>query len=422
MRVVVSQTSAADNPSPISAGPAAPETAQQQPNRPPASDKNRRRASPSQPHQKIAGPARRRRRHTGLAVFFILWVLLPVAGTGSYLYTVAVDQYASYVGFAVRKEETTSAVEVLGGIADLGSSSSSDTDILYKFIKGRQMIRNVDAQLDLRSLYNMPSDPLFGLAEGASQEELERYWNRVVQIFYDRNTGLIELRVNAFRPEDAQNVARAIVAESTRMINDLSAIAREDTTRYARDELDRALGRLKQARQALTTFRARTQIIDPQADAQGSMSLLTSLQGQLASALIDLDLLRHTARENDPRITQGERRVEVIQTRIDEERNRFGSEQNAGDGNYSKLVGDFEALAVDQEFAEKSYLSALANYDAATAEAQRQSRYLATYIPPTLAEDAEYPQRTLLLLMIAGGLLLSWAITVLIYYSVRDRR
>lgn len=375
-----------------------------------------------QPIQKLAGHARARRRHIGLVFLFALWVMLPVVGTGTYLYTVAVDQYASYVGFAVRKEDTTSAVEVLGGIADLGSSSSSDTDILYKFIKGRQMIRNVDAQLDLRNLYHMPSDPVFGLAKGASQEELERYWNRVVQIVYDRNTGLIELRVNAFRPEDAQNVARAIVAESTRMINDLSAIAREDTTRYAREELDHALDRLKQARQAMTTFRARTQIIDPQADTQGRMSLLTSLQQQLASALIELDLLRRTARENDPRITQGERRVEVIQIRIDEERNRFGSNQETGDDNYSKLVGDYEALAVDQEFAEKSYLSALASYDGAVAEAQRQSRYLATYIPPTLAEDAEYPQRILLLLMAAGGLLLSWAITVLIYYSVRDRR
>lgn len=378
-------------------------------------------AQPQQP-QKLAGPARRRRRHTGLIFLFLLWVVAPTVGAGGYLYSIAVDQYASHVGFAVRKEETASAIEVLGGIADLGSSSSSDTDILFKFIKGRQMVQRVDAQLDLRSLYNMPADPLFGLSDNASQEDLERYWNRMVRIFYDRNTGLIELRVNAFQPEDAQNVARAIVAESTRMINDLSAIAREDTTRYAREELDRALGRLKQARQALTTFRARTQIIDPQADAQGRMSLLTSLQGQLASALIELDLLRRTARENDPRITQGERRVEVIQIRIDEERNRFGSEQNAGDDNYSKLVGDYEALAVDQEFAEKSYLSALANYDAATAEAQRQSRYLATYIPPTLAEDAEYPQRILLLLLATGGLLLSWAIAVLIYYSVRDRR
>jgi len=355
-------------------------------------------------------------------VVFTIWVLLPTIGIGGYLYTSAVDQYASYVGFAVRKEDAPSAVEILGGIADISSSSSSDTDILFKFIKGHQMIRNVDAKLGLRRLYHMPTDPVFGLEADASQEELERYWNRMVQVLYDRNTGLIELRVNAFSSRDAQKVARAIVAESTEMINDLSAIAREDSTRYARVELDRALVRLKRARQALTTFRARTQIIDPSADTQGRMSLLTSLQAQLASALIDLDLLRRTARGSDPRIIQGERRVEVIQARIDEERGRFGNGQETNNHNYSRLLSDYEALAVDQEFAEKSYLSALANYDAATADAQRQSRYLATYIPPTLAEEAEYPRRLLLLLLATGGLVLSWMIAVLVYYSVRDRR
>ncbi|SHH85230.1 sugar transporter [Cognatishimia maritima] len=372
--------------------------------------------------QALARSAFLRKRHFALLLSFLLWVVLPTFGSGVYLYTVAKDQYASYVGFAVRKEETSSAIEVLGGITDLAGTSSSDTDILFKFIKGREMIRAIDAKLDLETLYRNPADPVFGLSEGASQEALERYWNRVVKIFYDRNSGLIELRVTAFQPQAAQDVANAIVEESTRMLNALTTIAREDTTRYAREELDHSLVRLKEARQAITQFRAKTQIIDPLADTEGRMSLLNSLQTQLAAALIELDLLRQSAQSGDPRILQEERRVEVIQARIAEERQRFGSEVGTGDDTYSKLVGEYEALAVDQEFAEKSYLNALATYDAALAEAQRQSRYLATYIPPTLAEEAEYPQRFTLLLLIASGALFSWAIAALIYYSVRDRR
>lgn len=379
-------------------------------------------AQPAETGQALAGSARLHRRHIGLLLSLLLWVLLPVTGSAIYLYTVAQDQYASYVGFAVRKEETSSAIEVLGGITELTGSSSSDTDILFKFIKGREMIRAVDAKLGLQSLYGNRPDPVFSLDTDASREELERYWGRIVKIFYDRNSGLIELRVTAFEPQHAQDVASAIVAESTRMLNALTTIAREDTTRYAREELDHAITRLKTARQAINTFRARTQIIDPLADTEGRMSLLNSLQTQLASALIELDLLRQSARSDDPRILQEERRVEVIQSRIEEERQQFGSESSTESDTYSKLVGDYEALAVDLEFAEKSYLNALASYDAALAEAQRQSRYLATYIPPTLAEEAEYPQRFTLLLLITAGLLFSWTIAALIYYSIRDRR
>ena len=49
-----------------------------------------------------------------------------------------------------------------------------------------------------------------------------------MRISYDQSTGLIELRVLAFDPVMAQQVAQAIVSESQDMINALSKQARED--------------------------------------------------------------------------------------------------------------------------------------------------------------------------------------------------
>ena len=60
--------------------------------------------------------------------------------------------------------------------------------------------------------------------------------------------------------------------------------------------------------------------------------------------------------------------------------------------------------------------------DAAVAEAQRKSRYLATYAPPALPSSPEYPRRMQLSLMTAAFLTLLWSVGVLIYYSLRDRR
>ena len=85
-------------------------------------------------------------------------------------------------------------------------------------------------------------------------------------------------------------------------------------------------------------------------------------------------------------------------------------------------VGDYERLVTDREFAEKANVTALASYDAAVAESRRKSRYLAAYMLPTLAETPLYPRRQMVLTMIALFLFLSWAIAVLVYYSVKDRR
>jgi len=246
----------------------------------------------------------------------------------------------------------------------------------------------------------------------------------MVDVYYDRASELIEIRVRAFTPEDAHAIATAIRAESTRTINALSDTAREDATRHARQELDRALERLKAARAATTAFRTRNQIVDPEADIQGRMGLLNTLQAELADALIELDLLRQNSRDNDPRIVQAERRVEVIRARIGEERARFSTDGGASAEQeaYSELVSAYEALAVDQKFAEESYVAALAAYDVAVAEARRQSRYLATYIEPVQAETAEFPRRWVILLSMFGALFTCWAILVMVYYSLRDRR
>ncbi|MCI5040357.1 MAG: sugar transporter [Donghicola eburneus] len=385
--------------------------------------------SPQTPQVKVvevapaARPASMRRRHWLVSLSLLCCVVLPVLVAAYYLYTRAVDQYASKVGFSVRSEETGSAFEVLGSLTNISGSSSSDTDILYEFIQSQELIEAVDAELDLRQIYTKPeNDPIFSLKTDASIEELVSYWSRMVRIVYDPGTGLIEVQVRAFDPKDAKTIAQNIFDRSSAMINELSAVARADVTRYAQEELNQALDRLKDARKALTLFRNETQIVDPSADIQGQMGLLNSMQAQLAETLIELDLLSDTARADDPRVELAKRKIEVIQRRISEERRKLGVAGGDDTRVFADLVGQFESLQVDLEFAEKAYVSALSAYDSAVAEARRQSRYLTAYLRPTLAQTPLYPQRAILLAVLALILFGSWTILVLVYYSLRDRR
>jgi capsular polysaccharide transport system permease protein len=131
----------------------------------------------------------------------------------------------------------------------------------------------------------------------------------------------------------------------------------------------------------------------------------------------------NTAREGDPRLEQAQRRIEVTEVRIRDERRKFGAGENGeGNSNYAKTIAEFERLIVDREFAEQAYAVTLSAFDAARAEANRQSRYLAAYITPTLAERSEFPQRPLWIAVVAIFSFLAWAITALVYYALRDRR
>ncbi|WP_135507420.1 capsule biosynthesis protein [Roseovarius aestuariivivens] len=369
--------------------------------------------------------ARFKLRHWLVVISFVALVVVPSLTGWWYLWARASDRYESTVGFSVRTEELGSALEMLGGIAEMSGSSSSDTEILYNFIQSQELVREIDERIDLRGIWakgDPEKDPIFAYDPPGTIEDLVAYWRRMVNV-YDADAGLLELYVQAFTPEDAQLIAQEIYGESTEMINRLSAIARQDATSYAREELDQAEERLSRARRELTQFRNQSQIVDPSASVQSQMGLLSSLQLQLAETLIDLDIIKATASSNDPRLAQLERRVAVIESRIEAERNKLGisSVDNAANDAFADLVGEFERLSAERDFAQESYTAARAAYEAAIAEARRQSRYLAAHVRPTLAEAPTHPQRYTLLALTMLFAFLSWAILVLAGYALRDR-
>ncbi len=369
------------------------------------------------------GPARVKTRHFLLVLSFLLCVVIPSTLGFWYLYGFAKDQYGSTLAFSVRSEEFTSPLDLLGGLGQISTSASADSDILYEYMQSQKLVENIDKNINLRSLYaKAEGDIVFGYDENGAIEDLLEYWIRMVDISYDSGTRLTEVVIKAFAPEDAQLIAGEIQKESTALINRLNLVAREDATRYAKQELDLSAVRLKDARQELTQFRTTTQIIDPLTNLQGQMGLLSQLEQQLAEALISSDLLKDTTSSSDPRLLQAERRIEVIQTRINAERDRLAGVNGRGEGTLSTLFGDFERLSVEQKFAEESYLLALSTHNTAVLEAQRQSLYLAAHIEPTLAETSQYPKRGLLGSLFMVFLLFGWSILALVFYSLRDRR
>ncbi|WP_433989315.1 hypothetical protein SuNHUV7_38120 (plasmid) [Pseudoseohaeicola sp. NH-UV-7] len=374
----------------------------------------------------LARAGRMRRRHWAILVSFVLLVCIPAGLVAAYLYGRAADQYASTVGFSVRSETPAPPATLLGGLADLPSQTASDTDILYAYLGSQDLVRKLDEAVDLRTIWSRVShekDPVFALDPRGTIEDVVAHWARMVDLVYDPASGLIDVHVLAFTPDDAQNVTLAVLAACEDLINVLSAQAREDAIKHARGELGTAAARLKQARLDLTAFRNRTQIVDPALDTRNQMGLMITLQEQLATAIIDVDLLQGTTGQDDPRILRAQRRIDVIEKSIATERRKLGlGGSDPGKTVFATLIGEYEGLIVDREFAESAYLAALASYDSARADARKQSRYLAAHIRPTRAEKAEYPARLKWFLPCSTAFFLLWAVLCLVGYGLYDRR
>lgn len=372
-----------------------------------------------------AQSARIKPRHLGLLASFVALVIAPLALAAWYLWGWAADQYESTLAFSVRQEDAPAPAALFGAFTGLSPATASDTDVLYAFLQSQDLVARLDDRLDLRSIYAKPAgeDPIFALDPSGTVEDLTRYWGWMTQIAYDPGTGLIELRVRAFDPDDAHELASLVLNESTALINGLSDAAREDAMRYAEADLAEAVAQLADAREKLTAFRVETQIVDPGADIQGRMGLLAELQARLADELIRVDLLELRTRADDPRLNEGRQVTDAIEARIAAERRRLGAGELQVTGkDYATTLAAFSSLAVDLEIAEETYASARAALDIARAEARRQTRYLAAHIQPTLAERSTAPNRALFVVIAAFFLFLGWSLMALVYYSLRDRR
>ncbi|MEL6643021.1 MAG: hypothetical protein AAFQ79_03740 [Pseudomonadota bacterium] len=377
-----------------------------------------RRRIPAPPMPAPAPPAGP--RHL-LAFSFVALVLTPLAAATVYLFWFAAPQYESRAGFSVRQTDAPPAPDLLGGLSGRSGVGAADGDILYAYLTSQDLVAKVDADLNLRAIFAKagPDDPVFGFAPDGTIEDLTRYWGRMVDVSHDAATGLLSLHVRAFSPDDAQAIARAAVGHGGAMINEMSTVAREDTLRYARQDVADAWVMLSAARAALTEFRARTQIVDPTADVSGQMGLLDSLQAQLADEMIRADLLAQNSTADDPRTAAARQRIEVIEARIAAERANLGGGRDGAD--YATVIDEYERLNADLTFSSETYAAARAALETARAEARRQTRYLAQHIQPTLAERSTAPDPLTVLGVFGLFLTLIWGAGALVVASLRDR-
>ena len=84
------------------------------------------------------------------------------------------------------------------------------------------------------------------------------------------------------------------------------------------------------------------------------------------------------------RSLEGQQRV-VARDLTDRDPNR--------DDTLSRQLGSYEQLESERRFAEAAYQHALHGLDQARANADRQQVYIASFVPPSLPEEALYPRR-----------------------------
>ncbi|HEX3418792.1 MAG TPA: hypothetical protein VHT21_20650, partial [Stellaceae bacterium] len=255
-----------------------------------------------------------RRRAPVRLVSLVVVVLVPATLAAVYYFLIAADQYVAEFRFALRTVEPARAE--VGGLLQ-GSVAPSpvgvDSYAVVQYLSSRDVIDELGKTLDLREMFSRPeADWVARLPLPVSIEELVRYWKSQVDAFYDITNGTIVVRACAFTPDDALQLAQAVLASAERLVNDMSARARHDTLSSSEKEVRRAERRLKATLARLQEFRDREGIIDPRKTADATQALAGRIRDEIVRADIELSTVKHYMRADAPSVRMLDARIQSL--------------------------------------------------------------------------------------------------------------
>lgn len=325
--------------------------------------------------------SRKRRFLLRLALFCGLPTLL----TAIYMFFIASPRYISeakitYQTYQPPRKLSQGLVQTL-----LGTSQSNTVDlgvVLDQYIQSTTLLKKLDSGLHLRKYYSSSKvDFLSRMNPNASLGTFARYYHWYVSSSYALG-GYLTIKVEAFDPQFAQKLARAIVKACDQMVNDLSARARQDEVKYAEDELKLEEARVRKARLALTDFQDAHRDINPPESASQLTGIVGKLQSDLALAQTQLGNLLAYMSPTSPQVVATNDKIAAIEKQLKEQKEQLA---NSGNGTpYSKILEKYSALQLDEEFARNAYKAAQQGLEVARADAARQVSYLIDFAPPYL--------------------------------------
>ena len=371
-----------------------------------------------------------KKRHVVIRLAFVLVVLLPTLFVSGYMFFIASNQFESTAAFAIRSSSSAAATEVLGMVLDSGGgeSTTSNSYIVHDYLQSQTFVEDLKTELDLNEIFNAPgSDWFFRMGNDLAIEDVLDYWNSMSTVSYDSTSGVLYVRVRSFSAEHSMLLADAALRWSERLINKLSNENRRESVRYAQEAVARAEARIRVIRSQLVEYREQTQEVSPEENARIAAEMIAALDQTMAAKQAEKRTLQSYLDENSPRIRLLTQEIIAIGQQIENERKRVGSgssstESGAASGeSISFRIADYTDLKLEEEFAHQLYTTALASLEQARQDADQKHMYLATFIKPTLSEEAQYPSRTLISIASFFVLFGAWITGVLMYYNIRDR-
>ncbi len=368
------------------------------------------------------------KRFSRVQISFLLMVVLPTALVSLYLYAIASPHYVSEFHFSVQSQQqplvvgnSSASASPSGAVAAM--TYLANNYVVIDYLQSEAVLDDLSKRIDLDSVYaNSKIDWWSRMRPDLPIEKKLSYWQNRIYASFDLTTGIGTVKLSAFSAEDSQKVAKALAELSEQLINDLQTRSQKDAVNFFEGEVHKAEDRLRDARNATADFRDREQMAAPEQEASNVVALIAKLDGSLTGMRGQLTTLRTYMGDTAPSVVLLKKQIAAVEDQLAKLRLQIGATGTKADSaRLSNLIGKFDALKQNEAFAEQLYQSSVTSLEMAKANAAMQHAYVATFVPPRLAEANDnfprYPATILIAFLLSAFV---WFVGTLVTYAIRD--
>ncbi|MBC7173643.1 MAG: hypothetical protein H5U40_14480, partial [Polyangiaceae bacterium] len=348
---------------------------------------------------------------------FLAVVVAPTVLAAVYFGFIATPQYESTSLFTIQSADMAAGLPAMMGLLP-GSGAARDSVVVREYVLSRDMLDLLVRDHGFLEHYRQARiDWLSRLGESAPSEDIYEYYLGRVEVVHDELGSVLTLKVRAFSSADAKRFSEAILLAAEAKVNAMDEEARGDTIALAQREVDRAEGRLVEARQKVLELQRDGHELNPLESAGTLMAVRGGLEGELAAARAALQALMGSMQPSAPQVIAQRQRVAALAGQVEAQRRRM---TGAREGALGESIAEFEPVIVEKELAQHAYQSAYSALEMARVDASRQHRYLVTIASPSAPDAATHPVTWKGVLVTFLGTFALLGIGALLVASVRE--
>ncbi|WP_291448973.1 hypothetical protein [Desulfovibrio sp.] len=304
------------------------------------------------------------------------------------------DRYVSEAIVIIQNTEQIGVpmLDIAPMLGGLGGVNRSDQLLLREHLLSVDMLKKLDAALNLRSHY---SDSRWDFAsrmwfKDASVEWFHRHYLSRVEVTFDDYAGVLRIRAQAYDAKMAQAVARMLVQEGERYMNEMSHALARAQVRFLDTQVALAQEQVLQASKTLLDFQNQKGLASPKATVENIYAIIAKLEEQRTELQTQLASLPRNLDRNHPTKKSLQQSLQAVERQIAQEHAKLASTSGKP---LNSLVEEEQRLQLELSFKQALYKTSLVALEKGKMDAARALKQVSVLQLPVLPEYAWEPRR-----------------------------